>query len=245
MRFCKRCGTQLNDWSQFCPQCGEPVSRPQAGGPHGQASGPYGQTGGYPQGGFQQGYAAPRAARQSRTPFFIVLGAVAAVVIIVLMLVLRGCGGNTYTSPIETTLDVIISGRFDRASAQKILDQIPDPVMDMAFDMQQYGGEYFTESDLAALLADRLQNTAGSVASEYQASYEILDAEQMDREDIYELEDNYANMGVDMDISDAYTTEIGLYSTYDGDTDREFIDMITIRVNGRWYLDYTSFISIF
>ena len=73
------------------------------------------------------------------------------VVIIVLVLVLRGCGGNTYTSPIETTLDVIISGRFDRASAQKILDQIPDPVMDMAFDMQQYGGEYFTESDLAAL----------------------------------------------------------------------------------------------
>ncbi len=235
MSFCKKCGNQLHDGAQFCPQCGEPVGQINPGPDYnGGYAGPSDT-------GFRQGYAGPQPVKKSRKPLFIVIGfaVAAAAAVIVLLLVLRG--GNSHTTPVEVTLDAMTSDRISRSSAQDILDQLPDPMIDYILDSYD---SYMTESDLVDLMADELGPISDSLNA-YDLSYEILESTQLDIVEILDLEDEYAAMDINMKIDDAYTVEVLLRGEYEGETYREIAELITIQVDGTWYLDYSSFNRLF
>ena len=235
MNFCKKCGNPLNDGVQFCPQCGEPVG-PFHPGPDSNR--------GYVSPsdmGFRQGYAGPQPVKKSRKPLFIVIGvaAAAAAAVIVLFLVLPG--RSSHTTPVEVTLNAMTSQRISRSSAQDILDQIPEPIIDYLLDSYD---SYMTESDLVDLMAEELGPISDSLNA-YDLSYEILESTQLDIVDILELEDEYADMDIRMEIDDAYMVEVLLRGEYEGEAYREITELITIQTDGTWYLDYSSFNQLF
>ena len=82
--------------------------------------------------------------------------------------------------------------------------------------------------------------------SEYNPSYKITGTKKMDSDDIETLEEQYSDyIDVDLKISEAYTIKVSLYSTEDGEENKEKAELNTIKVKGKWYLDYFSMNSIF
>ena len=224
MSFCKKCGNQLNAGAQFCPRCGEPVSQPASD---------------YQPTNFSQ--PVPTAPNKSKAPLFILIG-IAAAVVLVIVLLLRGCGGAAYEKPVKVMLDTMISGKYDMKTAQKMVDQIPDPVIDAM--IEDYGA-YDTEREFVEELAGELEDMADDI-SEYNPSYKTTGTKKMDSDDIETLEEQYSDyIDVDLKISEAYTIKVSLYSTEDGEENKEKAELNTIKVKGKWYLDYFSMNSIF
>ena len=59
------------------------------------------------------------APNKSKAPLFILIG-IAAAVVLVIVLLLRGCGGAAYEKPVKVMLDTMISGKYDMKTAQKL-----------------------------------------------------------------------------------------------------------------------------
>ena len=73
---------------------------------------------------------------------------------------------------------------------------------------------------------------------ETETSYRITDQRPMNSTEIKELEERYSDDGYDFKVEQGMVVEIHIYSYYDVP---EFSGKLkTIKVDGKWYIDYVS-----
>ena len=169
---------------------------------------------------------------------------IAGIVVLILWLtgvfgggVAGGVGGNSPVAVANSFIDIVMDP--NGIDGQKVMDLLPDEMIDYAMS----GGNYANEAEMADALEYSLGNSMVEnlqLMGEYGISYDVSVGEAAPVSD-YELEDiqdAYQEIGVN--VSDAQTVEAVFNFEMDGETYSESTDIATIQVGGQWYLDTYS-----
>jgi len=255
MAFCRECGTQIADEDMFCPNCGTP--REDVPGPEDSGEGiPYDS---YESQGDQQSEGGRKGLRFNKSVIENKLGtvksavsrkekpswlktaiicAVAVVVALILIITFAKGAGKAYTAPIKTTLNVMAKKQFNKSGMKTILQTLPSEVVEYMLDQSSCDSinEYVEDNeDVFEDLADEMED--------YKITYEIKDSKQLKKKEIKSLEESYEDRyDIDIDIDDAYSTKVKLKADDgDGDKQKQTMSITTIKVKGKWYLDFSGF----
>ena len=169
---------------------------------------------------------------------------IAGIVVLILWLtgvfgggVAGGVGGNSPVAVANSFIDIVMDP--NGIDGQKVMDLLPDEMIDYAMSE----GNYANEAEMADALEYSLGNSMVEnlqLMEEYGISYDVSVGEAAPVSD-YELEDiqdAYQEIGVN--VSDAQTVEAVFNFEMDGETYSESTDIATIQVGGQWYLDTYS-----
>lgn len=169
---------------------------------------------------------------------------IAAIVVLILWLtgvfgggVAGGVGGNSPAAVANSFIDIVMDP--NGIDGQKVMDLLPDEMIDYAMSE----GDYANEAEMADALEYSLGNSMVrnlQLMEDYGISYDVSIGETTPVSD-YELEDiqeAYQEIGVN--VSDAQTVEAVFNFEMDGETYSESTDIATIQVGGQWYLDTYS-----
>ncbi len=257
--FCKNCGTQIDDTQKFCPKCGAPVQQAGQSGqnagaaaqPNGQPQGGYQQQmngAGYQQGGYNAGYQQPpyngypqggQAPKKSsgKPVVFIVIGIIVLIAIVVAVIFgVRSCtAGNSYTAPVDSFME-----GMEKQDGDRIMDAFSDGTIKALEEQSGY-----SKSELADMFEEMF---AGSIGTDikvgaYQVDYEIIDEEDLSKDEIADIQDEFDSQGVDEKIQAAKSLEVNMIIGMEDVTDEtyeESMDFQVIKVGGKWYIDPTS-----
>lgn len=232
--YCSKCGTQIDDDSLFCPNCGTRVETSDAPAstpiPPVQADTPVSN--------------APKKKLSKGALIGIIAGAAAIVVLVVLLIVLLGGGSKGGRSPeatVESYLKSAIGGDFEKAADYGM----PDVVLEAFLKEND-----ITKSEYRERLkqAEQMYNLYLSMSEENAAMKKtfqcrILSTEQLDRDDLYDLDDDYHNefntpYGTIEDAVRVYFTIS--YTSPSGELQSQRDEVEVVKIGGRWYIDYDS-----
>ena len=259
--FCPKCGTNNADTVKFCAGCGTPLSAaPVDPQPTYQQQAPSQEPTAYNQPPFQRTYgAAPPPPRDAAPGYeaapaghgrpagtktldkskIIKIAAAAAaliVLIVAIIFITKGCGGGSagttnYESIPKTAVDAVM-----QADSGKLLNLLPPSVVDAMLE----------ESGMSrSSIEDLLDMSLGMMVSEMEDEYggkikytvRVTDEYTYDSYDVEELEEEYAYVGLDLDITEAKELEVEMSIADESD----YTEMVVIKVGGKWYLDMSSF----
>ncbi|MBR3397673.1 MAG: zinc-ribbon domain-containing protein [Lachnospiraceae bacterium] len=251
MAFCRECGTQIADDDMFCPNCGTPREDiPEQ--PDNDYSEPSQDSNGAPKqkirldkGAIENKLGSVKSAVTSRQkPGWIKIALICAAAIVVALILIfafaKG-GGKAYQAPIKTTLNVLTKKQFNKSGMKTILQTLPPDVLEYLLDQENC-------DDIDELLDDNedMYEDMEDELEDYKITYEMKDSKQLKKKEVRDLEEKYEDYyDVDMKIDDGYTTKVKLKADDgDGDKQKTTMEITTIKVKGKWYLDYSSFGSI-
>jgi hypothetical protein len=226
MRFCGKCGAQVEDGVKFCAKCGNPMPVEQENG--GQPNTGYVPTGYAPDGTKQSagagsvgGFVSSLKSDKNRLIGFCVT-VVLAIVAIILVVNLASCVfGGGYEAPIKKLCKAMEKGDVDELIDAFALDGLDDTLSLVGMSMSDITDEM--EDDIDDIKCDSV-------------SYKITDKEKVDKDDYASnIDSTFTFLGVSADdISGMYKLEVEFTAKKDGEKESESASVVVAKVNGDW-----------
>jgi hypothetical protein len=243
--YCTNCGTQIDDDSLFCPNCGARQSAPVPPVTEEMPVPPAAET---PAEAFDPEPAAPKKKLSKGALIGILAGAAAVILLVVLLIVLLGGGSNGGSSPESTVtayFESAISGDFEKTVSYSMPDDVRKALL------QKSG---MTESEYRSMIKRASQQYSmylelypDGAAMKRSFRCKVLSVESVDREEIYEIDEWYHDkFGVPFGyVEDAAEVTFAVsYTDASGQTESQRDDVNVLKINGRWYIDLDSEYSL-
>ena len=211
MPFCGKCGAPLNG-EETCPNCGAKTeSTPLVAGGAAAINSPK-KTGG-----------------KRRIAIIAVVIAVIAIAVISGAFLLPG---RSYESTVEKFVDAQFSADMESA-----INLMPKKFIDYQMEQDGYDSEDFDEvvDDLNGQIQDQLDSFDQHLGEGWKISHEIVDAGEIDREELERTKDAYADIGIK--VSAAKTAEVEITITADETEVSNTLEIPLVKVGRSWYLD--------
>ena len=161
------------------------------------------------------------------------IGIVAAVVVVLFVAfkLLFGGGGGPEKSATKF-VDSIFKG-----DGKAIVNMLPDKVIEEIMDEED-----MTKKEMIAELNDGLEYIKDDMDDRYDkwsVKCKVLDTEDFSKRELRNLADRYED-SYDIDVKAAKTVSVKATLKADGETDSNTMDIVMIKVGGKWYLEYSS-----
>ncbi|MEM0529233.1 MAG: zinc ribbon domain-containing protein [Candidatus Pararuminococcus gallinarum] len=211
MPFCGKCGAPL-DGGKFCPNCGAKTeSTPLVAGGAAAINSPK-KTGG----------------KRRMAIIAAVIAAIAIAVILGAFLL----PGRSYESTVEKFVDAQFSADMESA-----INLMPKKFIDYQMEQDGYDSDDFDEvvDDLNGQIQDQLDSFDQHLGEGWKISHEIVDAGEIDREELERTKDAYADIGIK--VSAAKTAEVEITITADETEVSNTLEIPLVKVGRSWYLD--------
>lgn len=224
--FCGKCGAQNEDGATFCKECGAPLT---ADAPT-PAQAPADQNG-------QNVTVAGNKLPVNRNQLIGIV-AVAAVVLVVIIIIASLLGGGGSQGVAEKYVNAMYKG-----DGKTVVNLMPKEFIEEMCDKRDIDkGEMIEDmNDTLELMIDALDDEY----DKWSVSAKATKAKDLSDKKIEELEDRYENsLDVDMDIQAAQEVTLEITVKADGDKETEKVKLTVIKVGGKWYMDYFSYVSM-
>ncbi|MCI9159164.1 MAG: zinc ribbon domain-containing protein [Lawsonibacter sp.] len=161
------------------------------------------------------------------------IGIVAAVVVVLFVAfkLLFGGGGGPEKSATKF-VDSIFKG-----DGKAIVNMIPDKVVEEIMDEED-----MTKKEMIEELNDGLEyikDDMDDMYDKWSVKCKVLDTEDFSKRELRDLADRYED-SYDIDVKAAKTVSVKATLKADGETDSNTMDIVMIKVGGKWYLEYSS-----
>ncbi len=161
------------------------------------------------------------------------IGIVAAVVVVLFVAfkLLFGGGGGPEKSATKF-VDSIFKG-----DGKAIVNMIPDKVIEEIMDEED-----MTKKEMIEELNDGLEyikDDMDDMYDKWSVKCKVLDTEDFSKRELRDLADRYED-SYDIDVKAAKTVSVKATLKADGETDSNTMDIVMIKVGGKWYLEYSS-----
>ena len=218
MPFCGKCGAPL-DGGKFCPNCGAKTeSTPLVTDDAAAINSPK-KTGG-------------------KRRMAIIAAVIAAIAIAVILgAFLRP--GRSYESTVEKFVDAQFSADMESA-----INLMPKKFIDYQMEQDGYDSDDFDEvvDDLNGQIQDQLDSFDQHLGEGWKISHEIVDAGEIDREELERTKDAYADIGIK--VSAAKTAEVEITITADETEVSNTLEIPLVKVGRSWYLDGMRIVNL-
>lgn len=166
------------------------------------------------------------------------IGIVAAVVVVLFVAfkLLFGGGGGPEKSATKF-VDSIFKG-----DGKAIVNMIPDKVIEEIMDEED-----MTKKEMIEELNDGLEyikDDMDDMYDKWSVKCKVLDTEDFSKRELRDLADRYED-SYDIDVKAAKTVSVKATLKADGETDSNTMDIVMIKVGGKWYLEYNSIYRYF
>lgn len=166
------------------------------------------------------------------------IGIVAAVVVVLFVAfkLLFGGGGGPEKSATKF-VDSIFKG-----DGKAIVNMIPDKVIEEIMDEED-----MTKKEMIEELNDGLEyikDDMDDMYDKWSVKCKVLDTEDFSKRELRDLADRYED-SYDIDVKAAKTVSVKATLKADGETDSNTMDIVMIKVGGKWYLEYSSIYRYF
>ena len=220
--YCGKCGAKNEPGAAFCGSCGAPLEAPA------QAKAPVIEG--------EPVSTAATGTQNSGKYKKIGIAAVAAVAVLVVIAAVSLLGGRSDTATAERFFDAVFA-----ADAEAIVDLIPPDLIDAAIEESGYSrAEVEAEFQQMASEMSYALGALDSLGDGVDISYNAVDSEEMDPDQLRYLQEQYDALHVD--VSDARTVEVELRMQMRsmGLDESTTIDIPVIQVGRSWYIDVTN-----
>lgn len=161
------------------------------------------------------------------------IGIVAAVIVVLFVAfkLLFGGGGGPEKSATKF-VDSIFKG-----DGKAIVNMIPDKVIEEIMDEED-----MTKKEMIEELNDGLEyikDDMDDMYDKWSVKCKVLDTEDFSKRELRDLADRYED-SYDIDVKAAKTVSVKATLKADGETDSNTMDIVMIKVGGKWYLEYSS-----
>lgn len=212
--YCGNCGAKLPEGVSFCTKCGEKIF-----------SAPTATSGATPQ----------TENTQAKNYKAIGMGAVAVVLVLVIILASALFGKSGYEKTIDNLFDAVHEG-----NTEEILELFPEPLMNQMTAL--LGSDYtaFYEE-----LDEGLSEFTEIYGEDWDISYEIIGVEDvvLDEQNWNEMTSVYVFMGIE--VEEAKTVEVEAAITTENEEEVATLEIPLIKIDGDWYLDIVEMGSFF
>ncbi|HJB56634.1 MAG TPA: zinc ribbon domain-containing protein [Candidatus Flavonifractor intestinipullorum] len=220
--YCGKCGAKNEPGAAFCGACGAPLeASTPAGAPVIEGEPVSAQAAGTQDSGKHKK---------------IGIAAVAAVVVVLVIAAVSLLGGRSDTATAERFFDAVFN-----ADAEAIVDLIPPDLIEAAIEESGYSrAEVEEEFQQMASEMSYALGALDSLGDGVDISYNAVDSEEMDPDQLRYLQEQYDALHVD--VSDARTVEVELRVQMRsmGLDESTTIDIPVIQVGRSWYIDVTN-----
>ena len=220
--YCGKCGAKNDPGAAFCGSCGALLETTKLTETAGAGTAPI-------PGGTSR-------AQDSGKYKKIGIAAVAAVVVVLVIAAVSLLGGRSDTATAERFFDAAFN-----ADAEAIVDLIPPDLIEAAIEESGYSrAEVEEEFQQMASEMSYALGALDSLGDGVDISYNAVDSEEMDPDQLRYLQDQYDALHVD--VSDARTVEVELRVQMRsmGLDESTTIDIPVIQVGRSWYIDVTN-----
>lgn len=255
--FCEKCGTQIPDNAQACPNCGAQIEN----APNVNPEQPQAQE---PQQSQEQAAAAPQSAQSplnaatntvnsmlstdagKKKLIGIAAVALVAVIAIIILIVVLVSGGG-YKSTIKKymaawpTMD-------EEKSVKSLWKLYPKEVREAMIEEYEDYYDIDGEDEFYEEIADGMDNIMDYLDDEYddgwKLSYKIKKVKDLNDRKVEDLQERYDDSDYDLDIkikaAKKVDLEVTIQSKNGKDKDKEDMTLYLIQVGGSWYIDMLS-----
>lgn len=220
--FCGICGTKNVDGVAYCKNCGCRLNAPKKA----------------PANVKTPVAVSKRKRQQDNKKVGMIAVAISAAIVLIILFALFG--GRGYKS----TVKQFVNAQFE-VDAETIFKLIPDKMIDYMLDEEGYDEDELDEliDEANDEIQDQLDSINRYLGEDWEVTYEILSAENLEKEDLKELKEDYED--IDIKVSAAKTVEVEL-TVKAGETETSnSLDVSLIKVGNTWYLDVESMGGIF
>lgn len=187
-------------------------------------------------------YAAPKKTKTGLIVGICAGGAVVLAGIVVLILWLTGVfggglGGNSPQGVANSYISAIMDP--NGMNGQKIVDLLPDQLVQYALENGNYGSEAELVEDLELTLGGTMSEALGyldEVGAEYQ--FTVGQAAPITGSSLQDIQENYEYYGIS--VSEAQQVEATFTYSLLGEQGSESMQVPVIKIGGNWYLDLYS-----
>ena len=220
--YCGKCGAKNEPGAAFCGSCGAPLETPKLTETAGAGTAPI-------PGGTSRAQDSGKYKKSGTA-------AVAAVVVVLVIAAVSLLGGRSDTATAERFFDAVFN-----ADAEAIVDLIPPDLIEAAIEESGYSrAEVEEEFQQMASEMSYALGALDSLGDGVDISYNAVDSEEMDPDQLRYLQEQYDALHVD--VSDARTVEVELRVQMRsmGLDESTTIDIPVIQVGRSWYIDVTN-----
>ncbi len=166
----------------------------------------------------------------------VIAGAVAVVAAVVLLVVLLGGGGSS--SAKSAAVD-FVETMFD-GKISKLVDMVPDELLKGLAKERD-----ISKSEARDMLAGGLEELESYTGILKLAKLKVghAEVEDMDRDDLDRLKDDYAEY--DVKVKDGKTVEVEVSMEFMDEKETETIDVPVVKIGGSWYVDFMNLDDMF
>ena len=215
MKFCYKCGAQLEDGDVFCTSCGTKTEAPASSSAPQNASNEFG------------GYKEPV---RSKKTMIIIIAAIAVVVAIVASVFIIKYATSSTSSP-EKVLDALEEA-FNQRDAIAF-GEIVFP-MHMREHMRKESPDELAEIMLR--MGETFEEMADYYDENFKVTIDVLGSSKLSGDDYRDLaEDYYLDYGIK--IEDAVNVDCVLTLWYDGDSEPETEEILFYKYKGEWFAE--------
>lgn len=228
MKFCNNCGSQLEDQSTFCPNCGTACAAEQKAAPAG-ANVVDKVTG--------MGKDYVKKAKTNK--LLIIIPAAAVLVVIALIVVL--CLLPSYKDPIEDFVEISAG----MGSDGQIEDRVPEAVWKQIEDKQEISLKD-VQKGYQKWAEDALDENEDEYGKGFDIDFEWTDKDEITGKKLTAIKDSITGTYEDIkskDITEAYKVDVTVtISGSEDEEDEDFEDFIVVKIDGDWY-SYSAIMS--
>ena len=246
--FCSKCGANNKETAKFCVKCGTPVNAAPAAPVYEQRTHDPRQSPAYmppapATHSAPAGYGHRTPINMDKTKLIKIAAAAAALIVLILAIVFisKGCSGGSGSSRAadvpKQAIDALVDG-----SGRKMKNLLPPPVIDP--DTTSY--VMFSHSNPEQVLSGMLSPISEDIRDEYggRPKYTVTITSQYNygSSDIkaYERQNSHIYSSVNIQA----VTEMEVELNINRGEEYEYLDMTAIQIDGKWYLDMTSFSNL-
>lgn len=208
--FCTKCGAQNDNSARYCIKCGEKLESTAVAEIKTSA------------------LSLTKLPQDKRKLVTVIAGAVAVILLFSLVF-----GGRGWKKTVSNFLDAFIE-----VDAKGMVAMLPDEILDQALEEEGYG-----KNDLKFLIAElqeELDDSMGYVEmiGDIEITYDILDAADMDKEDLRDLKEAYSEIGVKVSAA----KEVAVEMTVDirGMSQTQTLNIVVVKIGQSWYIEVDS-----
>lgn len=148
-------------------------------------------------------------------------------------------GGSSKTAKPEAVVEKFMDCLID-ADAKGMFDLVPDAVLEYAMEQDDMSKSDF--DDQVGELSDMLQESYDYVeemtGEKLKMSYEITDSYEMDEDEVADLQEDYDD--ADVEIEEAKVFEVDFTMEVAGEEQTQSLEIVVIKVDGKWYVEMGS-----
>ncbi len=208
MKFCNQCGNQLNG-EKFCTKCGAKVE-PDFVQPK------------------TLNMSAASVVTQKKYKWIVAAVAVLAVIVIAVLLF----KGRSYKKTVSSFMDATV---FD-PNAEKVISLLPDKLVDYIIEDDYDGDRDKMIADFEDEYGSMLETLENMEVDLSEASYKITETDDATESEVEEINNDFRDKGIDVEIKESKTVEVELKYTVKGKEQTRTTDIDLGKIGLSWYI---------